>query len=83
MTFLGAVIAFLLALTAIAFTAILLVSGWNALREEIMPNFRVAPPRPRTLGLALLGVVLPVVLTAAFTAYLAIWLIGMFIALGS
>ena len=83
MVFVGGIIAFLLALAAIVFTAILLVSGWNALREEIFPNFRVSPPRPPTVALTLLGVVLPVVLIAAFTAYLAIWLIGMFIALGS
>ena len=66
-----------LALLAIAFTALLLASGWNAVREELWPGFRMDPPRPRSLALTLLGVVLPVLLIAALTTYLAIWLLGL------
>ncbi len=66
-----------LALAGIIVTAILLVSGWNALGEELLPGFRIDPPRARSLALALLGVVLPILLLAAFTTYFAIWLLRM------
>ena len=65
-----------LALVSITFTALLLVSGWNALREELVPGFRSNPPRLRAVALTLLGVALPVLLTAALTGYFAIWLFG-------
>ena len=66
-----------LALAGIIVTAILLVSGWNALGEELLPGFRIDPPRARSLALILLGVVLPILLLAAFTTYFAIWLLRM------
>ena len=83
MRFVGSIIVFGLALVGIAFTALLLVSGWNALREEVMPGFRSNPPRARSLALTLLGVVLPILLIAAFTAYFAIWLLGMMLDAGA
>ena len=76
----GSVVAAGLALLAILFAAILLISGWHALRGELLPGFRIDPPRPRSVGLAVLGVLLPILLIAAFTAYLAAWLLGTLIA---
>ncbi len=64
------------ALLAITFTALMLVSAWNALREELVPGFRIDPPDLRSIGLALIGLVLPVALIAAFSAFCAIWLLG-------
>ncbi len=66
-----------LALAGIIVTAILLVSGWNALGEELLPGFRIDPPRACSLALTLLGVVLPILLLAAFTTYFAISLLRM------
>ena len=66
-----------LALAGIIVTAILLVSGWHALGEELLPGFRIDPPRMRALALTLLGVVLPILLLAAFTTYFAIRLLRM------
>ena len=80
MTFVGSIIVFSLALVGIAFTALLLASGWNTLRDEVVPGFRSNPPRARSLALTFLGVVLPILLIAAFTAYFAIWLLGMLLA---
>ncbi len=73
----GSMVALGLALAGIIVTAILLVSGWNALSEELLPGFRIDPPRARSLALTLLGVVLPNLLLAAFTTYFAIWLLRM------
>ena len=73
----GALVVAGLALVAIIFTALLLVSSWNALREELLPNFRIDRPGVRAIGIALAGLVLPVILTALFTGYLAIWVLGM------
>ena len=73
----GALVVVALALVAIIFTALLLVSSWNALREELLPNFRIDPPGLRAIGVALIAMVLPVILTALFTGYLAIWVLGM------
>ena len=77
MPLVGSMVALGLALTGIIVTAILLVSGWNALGEELLPGFRIDPPRARSLALTLLGVVLPILLLAAFTTYFAIWLLRM------
>ncbi len=77
MALVGSIVALGLALAGIIVTAILLVSGWNALGEELLPGFRIDPPRLRSLALALLGVVLPILLLAAFTTYFAIWLLRM------
>ena len=73
----GALVVIVLALVAIIFTALLLVSSWNALREELLPSFRIDPPGLRTIAMALIAIVLPVILTALFTGYLAIWVLGM------
>ena len=66
-----------LALIALIFTALLLVSGLNGVREELLPQFRIDPPGPRGLSLALIGMLLPVTLIVLFTGYLAVWIIGL------
>jgi hypothetical protein len=72
----GAIIMGLLALIALVFTALLLVSAWYGVREELVPGFRITPPGPGSLGLALVGMILPALLTALFTGYLSVWIIG-------
>lgn len=64
-----------LALVALAFAVLLLISGWNGMREELLPSFRIDPPGPRTLSITLIGIVLPVILIALFCGYLALRLI--------
>ena len=71
----GLIIAGVLALLSAGFTALLLVSAFNALREVLWPDFRRLPPGPAGLGLTLLGFALPALLTALLTAYLAVWLL--------
>ena len=73
----GVLVLVLLALIALAVTLLLVASGWNAVHGELLRGFRIDPPRPRDLALSLLGIIAPVLLTAAFTGYLALWLIGM------
>jgi hypothetical protein len=73
----GAVVVVALALVAIIFTALLLASSWNALREELLPSFRIDPPGLRAIGMALVGLVLPVILLTLFTGHLAIWVLRM------
>ncbi len=73
----GILAALAIALLAMTFTALLLVSAWNAFRDELTPGFRIARPGARSLLLTLLGLLLPLALIAAFTTYLAIWLLGM------
>jgi hypothetical protein len=73
----GVLVVVALALVAIIFTALLLVSSWNGIREELLPTFRIDPPGLRAIGMALIGMVLPVILTALFTGYLAIWVLGL------
>lgn len=72
----GTIVMGVLALIALVFTALLLVSAWYGAREELLPGFRIAPPGPGGLGLALIGMLLPVLLLALFTGYLAVWIIG-------
>jgi hypothetical protein len=60
---------------AVAVAAITLWSGWRAFQDELIPGFRTVPPRPRTLVLTLVGVVLPLLAIAVFTLYLAITLL--------
>jgi hypothetical protein len=74
---LGAVILAVLALIALCFTALLLVSGWNGVRDELVRGFRIDPPGLRGLGLAAIGMLLPVASIAILTGYLAVWLIGL------
>lgn len=45
--------------------------GWRALRGELLPGFRTVPPRPRTVALTIVGVLIPVLAIVAFTVYLA------------
>jgi len=73
----GIVSTFALVLFVIAFTALLLVSGWNGLREELIPGFHIKPPSSRTVFLTFLGVALPLLLLAAFTTFLAVSMLGM------
>ncbi len=73
----GAIVVAALALVALVFTALLLVSSWNAIHEELLPNFRIDPPGPRALGMTLVGMILPVMLIALFTGYLAVSIIGL------
>ena len=73
----GSILVLGLALVAVVFTALLLTSAANGLREELWPGSRRAPPSPRTIALALFGAVLPVLLIAVLTAFLAAWLLGM------
>ena len=75
MRIIGSIGAVGLSLLAIAFTASLFVSAWNALREEVAPGFRMDPPGPRSLVLTLCGVVLPILLLAALSTFLAISLL--------
>lgn len=72
----GTIVMGLLALIALVFTALLLVSAWHGVREELLPGFRSAPPGPVSLGLALIGILLPALLIALFTGYLAVWIMG-------
>jgi hypothetical protein len=61
-----------MALVGIILAALLLASGWNALREEILPGFRMAPPGLRSLLLVLVGLLLPIGLLAVFSGYFAV-----------
>jgi hypothetical protein len=76
MAIIGSIVLLVGALLAATFTALLLVSGWNAIREELVPGFRIDPPGPRSITLIAIGAVLPVVLIAAFITYFAIRLLG-------
>ncbi len=73
----GALIMVVLALIALSFAILLLVSAWNGVRGELIPHFRITPPGPRGLALALVGMLLPVLLIVLFSGYLAVWLIGL------
>jgi hypothetical protein len=72
MAVVGAVLAFGMALVGAVLTALLLASGWNALREEILPGFRIESPGLRSLALVLIGLLLPVGLLAVFSGYFAV-----------
>ncbi len=65
-------------IVALVLAGTTLYSCWRALRDELaMGNFRSQPPSIASLGLTLLGVVLPVVLIALFLLALAVVLFGM------
>lgn len=76
MTIIGAVLNLGFAAIAVAAAAVVLWSGWLALRDEIRPGFKSVRPGPGGIVLTLIGVVFPVVMIALFTLYLAIWLIN-------
>jgi hypothetical protein len=74
-TIIGVVLVWGFALAALAVAGLMLWSGWLAFKEELLPGFKVSPPSPGSIALTLLGVALPIVVTAIFTLYLAIWLV--------
>ncbi len=73
------IVGFVLVLGAVALAVgvagIMLWSGWRAFKDELIPGFRTVPPRPRSLVLTLVGVVLPLLFIVAFTLYLAVTLL--------
>ena len=73
----GAIVLVVLALIALLFTVVLVLSAWAAVRDELLSGFRTRSPGPATLALAMLGFVGPASLTALFTGYLALRLIGL------
>jgi hypothetical protein len=73
----GTIILLLLALIALIFTVLLLVSAWKGVREELIPTFRTTPPQARGIGLTLVAMILPALLIALLTGYLAFWLVGL------
>ncbi len=60
---------------ALAVAGVTLWGGWLALRDELVPGFRTVPPRPRSILLTGIAVLLPIVAIAAFTLYLAVTLV--------
>ena len=71
MAVVGSILVLAAALLALGVAGLTLWSGWSAFRDELLPGFRTVPPRPRSLILTVLGVVLPLFAIAAFTLYLA------------
>ncbi len=71
MVVVGSILVLAAAVLALAVAGLTLWSGWRAFRDELIPGFRTVPPRPRSLILTALGVVLPLLVIAAFTLYLA------------
>lgn len=69
-----------LAMIALAVAGVTLWSGWRAAQDELLPGFKTRPPGARSLSLTLLGVVLPVLVIAAFTLYLTIALLQLAVA---
>lgn len=75
MAVIGSLGALVLALIVLGVGGLTLWSGWQAFRDELGPGFRISPPGARSIGLTLLGVVLPVLMIALFTVYLALVLV--------
>ncbi len=75
MAFIGFLLALGIAALAVVIAGVTLWSGWRALDEEIRPNFKTSPPGPRSIVLTFIGVVLPLLMIAAFTLYLAVWVL--------
>ncbi|HEX6289223.1 MAG TPA: hypothetical protein VFZ66_08535 [Herpetosiphonaceae bacterium] len=75
MTIIGVVLVLGLAVVAAGAAGLMLWSGWLALKDEVLPGFRMVRPNPGSLVLTALGVVLPILMIAAFTLYLAIWML--------
>ena len=71
MVVLGSISILTAAALALAVAGLMLWSGWRAFRDELLPGFRTVPPRPRSVVLTVLGVLLPIAGIAAFTLYLA------------
>jgi hypothetical protein len=74
-----AIVGFILILGAVALAVavaiITLWSGWRTFRDELLPGFRPVPPSPRSIALTVVGVVLPLLVIAVFTIYLAVTLL--------
>ena len=75
MTVLGSILIVSAALLSLLVAGLTLWSGWRAFQDELIPGFRTVPPRPRSVVLTALGVVLPLAAIAAFTFYLAVVLV--------
>lgn len=75
MIVLGSLLVLVFALIALGVTGLMLWSGWLAVQDELRPDFKRRPPGPRTLSLTLIGVILPVIVIAVFTLYLAVVLV--------
>lgn len=75
MAVLGSILILGAALLSFVVAGLTLWGGWRAFHDELLPGFRTVPPRPRSVVLTALGVVLPLIAIAAFTCYLAVVLI--------
>ncbi len=71
----GMLLALAAAGLSVALAAVTLWSGWLALRDELLPGFRTVPPRPRSILLTGIAVLLPICAIALFTLYLAVVLV--------
>ncbi|MBA3944714.1 MAG: hypothetical protein H0X37_09160 [Herpetosiphonaceae bacterium] len=62
---------------ALVVAGVTFYGGWRALGDELVRrNFRSQPPGLGTLGLTLLGLILPVLLITLFLVAFAAWLFG-------
>ncbi len=75
MVVIGTLLALAAAGLAVAVAGVTLWAGWLALRDELLPGFRTVPPRPRSILLTGVAVLLPLVAIALFTLYLAVVLV--------
>lgn len=67
MAFIGIIGVIVLAVVVLSVALLTLWSGWRAYRDELRPGFRSNPPGVRSIALTLVGVVVPVLVIAAFT----------------
>ena len=75
MAIIGVILVLGFAVVAVAVAGLMLWSGWLALKDEVLPGFKTVRPGPGAIALTVIGVILPIVLIAAFTLYLGIWLV--------
>ena len=75
MTIIGVVLVLGLAVMALGGAGLMLWSGWLALRDELLPGFKMVRPGPGSIALTLIGVVAPILIIGAFILYLAAWLV--------
>jgi len=74
-TIIGVLLVLGLAVVALGAAGLMLWSGWLALRDELLPGFKVSRPGPGSIALTLIGVIAPILIIGAFIVYLAIWLV--------
>jgi hypothetical protein len=74
-TIIGVVLVLGLAVVAIGAAGVMLWTGWLALRDEVLPGFKMVRPGPGSIALTLIGVVVPILMIGTFSLYLAIWLV--------